>query len=100
MSYLKGIMKCSKKVGFRRCFDFTVVIQNLRSINSEALEFPELPVKNLWETWKENRTIKKYIPDYKESKLPKRSFLLGIVGTLYKEELEGVIKAAYKHQNK
>ena len=29
-----------------------------------------------------------------------RSFLLGIVGSLYKEELEGVIEADYKHRNK
>ena len=61
----------------------------------DAPEFPELSVKNLWDTWKENPTIKEYMPDCKDNELPKRSFLLGIVGTLYKEELEGVIEAAY-----
>ena len=40
------------------------------------------------------------MPDYKESELKERSFLLGIVGSLYKEELEGVIEADYKHRNK
>ena len=66
----------------------------------EASEFPELSVKNLWGTWKENPTIKESMPDYKDSELPERSFSLGIVGTLYKEGLEGVIETAYKHLNK
>ena len=40
------------------------------------------------------------MPDYKETELPERSFMLGIVGTMYKDELDEIVEAAYKHRSK
>ena len=40
------------------------------------------------------------MPDYKETELPERSFMLGIVGTLYKDELDEIVEAAYKYRSK
>ena len=38
--------------------------------------------------------------DYKKTELPERSIMLGIVGTLYKDELDEIVEAAYKHWRK
>ena len=39
-----------------------------------------------------------YFPDYKDSELPERNYLFGVVGTLYNKELTIFVKKAYEHR--
>ena len=50
----------------------------------------------MWNHFKKNQTIQKYIPDYNEGELPERNFFIEVLSTVYPNECENLIKAAFK----
>jgi hypothetical protein len=60
--------------------------------------YPELAVKSVWETFKSNQTIQKYMPDYDEKELPERFFLWKVVATLYPTEIDRLVRDVRKRR--
>lgn len=61
--------------------------------------FDELSVGKLYNHFKSNKTIMKYMPDYSEKELPEKEFFFGVLATLYPVESRKIIDAAYKARN-
>ena len=57
---------------------------------------PEFALKNVWGVFKENQTVKEYMPDIKENELQERKFFFSILSTIYPDEIKAMIKDARK----
>ena len=65
-------------------------------VNKNILNFNELSIKNIWSSYKQNITVKLYIPDYKERGYHEKDFFFGILSTLYLNQIEDLLNSAYK----
>ena len=61
--------------------------------------FNELSIKQLWNHFKNNATIISYFPEYGANEYPERDFFFNVLWTLYPNEVEMMIQAAYKASN-
>ena len=55
-------------------------------------------LSNLWNKRKTNEYIKQYITDYPEKHLTERSFIFGVLGTLYPDEMKNLVKKAFDNR--
>ena len=53
--------------------------KNRQVIYFEILDYPELAVKNIWPLVKENSDLLLNFPDFKETQLPEKEFLYGVL---------------------
>ena len=60
--------------------------------------YPEFALKNVWSVFKENQTVKEYMPDIKENELPERRFFFSILSTIYSDEIKAMIKDARNYR--
>ena len=58
--------------------------------------FGELSVNKLWNHFKTNETVLKYLPEYSGKQYPEHEFFFNILSTIYPKEVENMIEAAYK----
>ena len=59
-------------------------------------EFNEVSISKLWNHFKSNPTVMKYMPDYVGKQQPEKEFFFNVLGTLYPTEVDKMVDAAYK----
>ena len=61
---------------------------------SNVPKYPELSVEKLWEFIQEWDDLTDYFPEFEDSKLPERDFMIGILSTLRGDKMRQLIKTA------
>lgn len=62
-------------------------------------KYAELSVKSVWPKVKENPILLSYFPTLKDTQLPEREFMYGVIGTLMPEELRSLVAASAKSRS-
>ena len=61
--------------------------------------FTELSISKLWNHFKGNQSIMKYMPDYESNQVTEKEFFFGVLSTVYPKETRDMVEAAYKARN-
>ena len=61
-------------------------------------DYPELSVKNMYSTLKNDETVSQFIPDYGDKLLPDKEFFHKLIWTLYPAEMYDIISQAHKNR--
>ena len=88
MSFMKKILSGDKKY-VSECFIVLLswstlfrYIRNKQVINFEIPKYPELATKNVWPLIKVNQDLVAFFPDLRDTQLPEKEFMYGIVSTV------------------
>ena len=65
----------------------------------EIPKYPELATKNIWPLVKENNHLMAYFPDMKDSQLPEKEFMFGILSTLNPDAVRELVTAGMKNRS-
>ena len=74
-------------------------LKNRQVIYFEIPDYPELAAKNIWPLVKENSDLLLYFPDLKETQLPEKEFLYGVLCTLMPEAIRELIADGVKNRS-
>ena len=62
--------------------------------------FSELSVNKLWNQFKTNETVLKYLPEYSGKQYPEHEFFFNILSAIYPKEVENMIEAALQEKSR
>ena len=74
-------------------------IKNKNVIFFEIPDYPEFAAKNVWPLIKENPDLLDYFPDFKDTQLPEKEFLYGILCSLNPDVVRELVATGVKNRS-
>ena len=79
---------------------FIIRLWNCRKwLSFSVPKYAELKVEDLWNIVKQDDELFCYFPDYEQSQLPERSFILKILWTLREDDMRNLIQQARSNRS-